>query len=92
MEIDLPFFQAALDLWVELESPVIKSLSLIEKFGFSVSCYTYHRQVQVPKPQWFEMIQNRFWSKFSHFDDTKLKKGIEELEAKYAVYPQQSPK
>lgn len=84
VQIDLPFFQAALELWVELESPVVNGISLIEEFGFSVSCYTYHRQVQVPKHQWFEMIQNRFWSTFSFFDDTELKKGIEELEAKYA--------
>jgi cyclopropane fatty-acyl-phospholipid synthase-like methyltransferase len=81
--VHYPFFQAALDIWSQFQPDSELYVQLQKEAGFSVNCQTYDYQIQIPKTQWFEMIKNRFWSTFSHFDDEELQAGLMELEDKY---------
>ncbi|NJO14919.1 MAG: hypothetical protein HC877_03990 [Thioploca sp.] len=44
---------------------------------------TYDYLVTISKQDWFEMIKNRFWSIFSHFNDEELQAGLMILEREY---------
>jgi ubiquinone/menaquinone biosynthesis C-methylase UbiE len=82
--VHYPFFQAALDIWDQFKPVPELYVQLQKEAGFSVHCQTDDYPIQIPKTQWFEMIKNRFWSTFSHFNDEELQAGLMELEKKYA--------
>ncbi len=82
--VHYPFFQAALDIWSQFQPDSEIYVQLQKEAGFSVNCQTYDYPIQIPKTQWLEMIKNRFWSTFSHFNDEELQAGLIELENKYA--------
>jgi SAM-dependent methyltransferase len=58
--VDYPFFQAALDIWPQLQPDSALYVQFQQEAGFSVHCQTYDYPIQIPKAQWFEMIKNRF--------------------------------
>ncbi|HIE02685.1 MAG TPA: class I SAM-dependent methyltransferase [Thiotrichaceae bacterium] len=82
--VHYPFFQAALDIWSQFQPDSELYVQFQKEVGFSVHCQTYDYPIQIPKTQWFEMIKNRFWSTFSHFNDEELQAGLMELENQYA--------
>jgi cyclopropane fatty-acyl-phospholipid synthase-like methyltransferase len=82
--VHYPFFQAALDIWPQFQPDSELYVQFQKDAGFSVNCQTYDYPIQISKMQWFEMIKNRFWSTFSHFNDEELQAGLMELENKYA--------
>ena len=83
--VQYPFFQAALDIWPKYQPDFNLYIQRQKEAGFSVYCQHYDYQVSISKKQWFKMIENRFWSTFSHFNDDELQVGLMELEKKYAM-------
>lgn len=83
--VQYPFFQAALKIWPKYQPDSELYIQQQKDAGFSVHCQYYDYQINIPKKQWFKMIENRFWSTFSHFNNEELQAGLMELEEKYAM-------
>ncbi len=81
--VHYPFFQAALDIWPQSQLDSKIYVKLQQNAGFRVNCQTYDYPVTISKKDWFEMIKNRFWSIFSHFNDEELQAGLMILEREY---------
>lgn len=81
--VHYPFFQAALDIWSQSQLDAEVYVRSQQQAGFLVNSQTHDYPVTISKKDWFEMIKNRFWSTFSHFNDEELQAGLMELEEKY---------
>ncbi|NES88692.1 MAG: SAM-dependent methyltransferase, partial [Okeania sp. SIO2B9] len=51
--------------------------------GFVVDMDMIEYPLEVPKNQYFEMVENRYMSMLSTFNDTELAAGLKEIEEKY---------
>jgi len=74
-----PLFSAAHKVWSEQQPSKDELLNYIEKATLNVVCKSVFIDISMPKERWFHMITSRFWSTFSHFNDSELEDGIDEL-------------
>ncbi|MDJ0736868.1 MAG: methyltransferase domain-containing protein [Nostocaceae cyanobacterium] len=82
--IDYPLFSQAIKRY-EISQPHYNNLAnLLEKVGFNVSINFVEYLHSIPKSQYFKMVENRYMSLLSFFDDKQLAEGLAEMEQKYA--------
>lgn len=81
--VQYPFFDAALEVWKRQQPPMEHYVSIMEEAGFEVSCEVCDYPATLGVEWWLEMVQNRFWSTFSHFSDEELAAGIAEIRERY---------
>ena len=82
--IEYPLFKKALELY-ESRQPNYKHLtSLLEKVGFNVSVDIVEYLQSIPKTKYLKMVENRYMSLLSFFDDQQLREGLAEISTKYA--------
>lgn len=82
--IDYPLFSQALERY-EKGQPHYNNLThLLENVGFNVSVNFVEYLHTIPKSQYFQMVENRYMSLLSFFDDQQLAEGLAEMSQKYA--------
>jgi ubiquinone/menaquinone biosynthesis C-methylase UbiE len=82
--IDYPLFSTALRKYEEFQPNYNNLASLLAKIGFHVAVNFVEYPLEIPKSKYFQMVQNRYMSLLSTFDDEQLALGLNEMEQKYA--------
>ncbi|WP_414581467.1 class I SAM-dependent methyltransferase [Scytonema sp. PCC 10023] len=82
--IDYPLFDEALHLYEKSQPHYSNLANLLEKVGFKVSVNLVEYLQAIPKSQYFHMVENRYMSLLSLFDDKQLAEGLAEMSQKYA--------
>ena len=78
--VEYPFFEAAHEVWKRNQPPKEHYVSLLEQSGYriiSVDVFPYPAKLNVS--WWIDMVQQRFWSTFSEFNDEDLALGVKEI-------------
>ena len=78
------FFSTALRKYEEFQPNYNNLASLLAKIGFHVAVDFIEYPLGIPKSKYFQMVQNRYMSLLSTFDDEQLALGLNEMEQKYA--------
>jgi 2-polyprenyl-3-methyl-5-hydroxy-6-metoxy-1,4-benzoquinol methylase len=81
---EYPFFNAAVAEWEkhQLESGIYEQA--VQRAGFTlVETKIKPYPCTISKAEWIRMVNQRFWSTFSHFTEDELAAGVAELEEKY---------
>ena len=78
-----PFFDAAFKVWRDNQPPAERFVKVMEGAGFAVTTETHEFAVVLPQAVWLQMLRGRFWSTFSHFTDSELSAGVEEVERNF---------
>jgi len=82
--IDYPLFNKALRKYEEAQPNYNNLASLLSKIGFHVAVNFVEYPLAIPKSKYLQMVQNRYMSLLSTFDDEELALGLAEMEQKYA--------
>ena len=84
--VEYPFFNAAMAVWSRQQPPMEHYVEIMRSAGFKqVSCEVAEYPATLDRDWWLEMVGNRFWSTFSHFNDAELEEGIAEIRAKHVA-------
>lgn len=81
--IEYPLFTEALRTYEAVQPNYNDLVKLFQKIGFKTTVDWVEYPVSLPKETYFEMVENRYMSLLSRFDDTQLQKGLAEMEQKY---------
>ncbi|HAC65095.1 MAG TPA: SAM-dependent methyltransferase [Cyanothece sp. UBA12306] len=81
--IEYPLFVDALRTYEAVQPNYNNLVDLFTKIGFQTIVNFVDYPVSIPKGKYFEMVQNRYMSLLSRFDDEQLKKGLIEMQEKY---------
>ncbi|MGB3512643.1 MAG: methyltransferase [Microcoleaceae cyanobacterium] len=81
--IDYPLFEKALQLYEKTQPHYQEMVNLLQKVGFVVDVNIVEYPLELPKNQYFQMVENRYMSLLSRFDDIELAAGLKEMEVKY---------
>ncbi|MDJ0678020.1 MAG: methyltransferase [Calothrix sp. MO_167.B42] len=82
--IDYPLFTQALQRYEKTQPHYDNLAKLLEKVGFHVSVNFVEYLQVIPKLKYFHMVENRYMSLLSFFDDQQLAAGLAEMAQKYA--------
>jgi ubiquinone/menaquinone biosynthesis C-methylase UbiE len=82
--IDYPLFSEALRKYEELQPNYNNIANLLAKIGFHVTVDFVEYPLAIPKTKYLQMVQNRYMSLLSTFDDEQLALGLASIEQKYA--------
>lgn len=82
--IDYPLFRSALQRYEKGQPHYNNLTKLLEKVGFNISVNFVENLQKIPKYKYFQMVENRYMSLLSFFDDKQLAEGLKEMEQKYA--------
>lgn len=82
--IEYPLFNKALERYERGQPNYNNLASLLEKVGFNVSVDIVEYIQSIPKTKYLKMVENRYMSLLSFFDDQQLQEGLAEISAKYA--------
>lgn len=82
--IDYPLFDKALRRYEKIQPHYSNLAHLLEKVGFKVSVNFGEYLLAIPKSKYFHMVENRYMSLLSFFDDKQLAEGLAEMSQKYA--------
>jgi trans-aconitate methyltransferase len=82
--IDYPLFSEALERYKKGQPHYNNLSNLLEKVGFNVSVNFVEYLHAIPKDKYFKMVENRYMSLLSFFDDQQLAEGLAEMSEKYA--------
>ncbi|NEN92551.1 MAG: methyltransferase domain-containing protein [Okeania sp. SIO3H1] len=81
--IEYPLFAKALELYEKKQPHYQELIDLLQKVGFVVDSDIIEYPLELPKSQYFEMVENRYMFLLSEFNDTELAAGLKEMEEKY---------
>ncbi|NEQ41475.1 MAG: methyltransferase domain-containing protein [Okeania sp. SIO3I5] len=81
--IEYPLFAKALELYEKKQPHYQELINLLQKVGFIVDFDMREYPLELPKNQYFEMVENRYMFLLSEFNDTELAAGLKEMEEKY---------
>ena len=82
--IDYPLFSEALQRYEKGQPHYNNLTKLLEKVGFNISVNFVESLQKIPKYKYLKMVENRYMSLLSSFDDKQLAEGLKEMEQKYA--------
>ena len=82
--IDYPLFSKALRKYEDVQPNYNNLASVLSKIGFNVAVDFVEYPLAIPKSKYLQMVQNRYMSLLSTFDDEQLAIGLAEMEQKYA--------
>jgi trans-aconitate methyltransferase len=82
--IDYPLFDEALRRYEKSQPHYSNLANMLEKVGFNVSVNFVEFLLTIPKSKYFQMVENRYMSLLSFFDDKQLAEGLVEMSQKYA--------
>ena len=81
--IDYPLFEKALQLYEKTQPHYQDMTKLLQQVGFLVDVDLVEYPLELPKQKYFQLVENRYMSLLSRFDDAELSAGLKEMEAKY---------
>ncbi len=81
--IDYPLFEKALQLYEETQPNYQEMTNLLQQVGFVVEINIVEYPLELPKSRYFQMVESRYMSLLSRFNDTELAVGLKEMEKKY---------
>ena len=81
--IEYPLFAKALELYEKRQPHYQELINLLQQVGFFVDVDIIEYPLELPKIQYFEMVENRYMFLLSEFNDTELAAGLKEMEEKY---------
>ncbi len=81
--INYPLFTKALQLYQTTQPHYQEMANLLQQVGFMVDVDIIEYPLELPKSQYFEMVENRYMFLLSRFDDAELRAGLTEMEDKY---------
>ena len=82
--IEYPLFETALRRYEDLQPDYKYLIKLFQKVGFKTSVDFIEYPLSIPKSKYIKMVNNRYMSLLSSFDDKEIQKGIFEIEQKYS--------
>ncbi len=82
--IEYPLFQQALSVYESVQPHYNNLVNLCENIGFKTTVNFIEYTVSIPKEKYFNMVQNRYMSLLSRFNDEELEQGLIEMREKYA--------
>ena len=82
--IEYPLFQQALSVYESVQPHYNDLVNLFEKIGLKTKVNFVEYAVSIPKEKYFNMVENRYMSLLSRFNDQELKQGLIEMTEKYA--------
>ncbi|MGK7884097.1 MAG: class I SAM-dependent methyltransferase [Crocosphaera sp.] len=82
--IEYPLFQQALSVYESVQPNYNDLVVLFEKIGFKTKVNFVEYAVSIPKEKYFKMVENRYMSLLSRFNDQEIKQGLTEMTEKYA--------
>ncbi|MEL4896133.1 class I SAM-dependent methyltransferase [Crocosphaera sp. Alani8] len=86
--IEYPLFTKALRTYEALQPHYDDLVTLLQKIGFETTVNFVDYPVSIAKETYFKMVENRYMSLLSQFDDEELQEGLREMEGKYHQYSQ----
>ncbi|MGK7921930.1 MAG: class I SAM-dependent methyltransferase [Trichodesmium sp.] len=81
--IDYPLFDRALKLYEKTQPHYQEMTTLLKQAGFVIDVNIVEYPLEIPKINYFQMVENRYMSLLSRFDDAELATGLKEMEQKY---------
>jgi SAM-dependent methyltransferase len=81
-----PLFKEALRRWETWHQGPSELSALLENVGFHVRRDSLEYRHRIPKTVYCEMIENRYLSILSTFDDDEIRDGVSEIRERYAVW------
>lgn len=81
--IEYPLFKEALRIYEAVQPHYNDLVNLFQKVGFETTVNFVEYPVSIPKENYFEMVENRYMSLLSRFDDQQLEQGLTEMKQKY---------
>lgn len=79
-QIEYPMFGAAKDYFRRHQCHYLDIARQLENVGFHVAICREHFRVQIGKPDFLNLIKNKFISELHHFSEQELLTGIEEID------------
>lgn len=83
-DIDYPLFDAALERARTWHADPDELVASLRQAGFRVERDVFEYRHSIPKAQYFAMVENRYMSVISTFDDAGLAAGLAEMRDRYA--------
>ncbi|MDJ0509364.1 MAG: class I SAM-dependent methyltransferase [Crocosphaera sp.] len=81
--IEYPLFTEALKTYEAVQPNYNDLVAIFEKIGFKTTVNFVDYPVSIAKEKYFEMVENRYMSLLSRFDDQQLQQGLMEMREKY---------
>ncbi|MCH2047023.1 MAG: methyltransferase domain-containing protein [Trichodesmium sp. ALOHA_ZT_67] len=81
--IEHPLFTEALESYEKKQPHYQEMINLLQQVGFVVDMDIIEYPLELPKSQYFEMVENCYMSLLSEFNDAELAEGLKEIEEKY---------
>ena len=81
--IEYPLFREALRIYEAVQPHYNNLVNLLQKIGFQTTVNFVDYPVSIPKEKYFEMVENRYMSLLSRFDEQQLQQGLAEMKQKY---------
>jgi 2-polyprenyl-3-methyl-5-hydroxy-6-metoxy-1,4-benzoquinol methylase len=82
-KIEYPLFTFALELFQRLQPDPLDIAADMRASGLRVQVQRESYELSFPKARYINMVRSRYMSLLSHFDDTELAQGIEEIDGRY---------
>ncbi len=82
--IDYPLFTKALERSLSWHADPDELVRLLAQAGFDVEREGFDYRHRLPKETYFQMVEGRYMSLLSSFEDDELKAGLAEMAATYA--------
>lgn len=83
-KIEYPLFKAALEKYEKLQPHYNYLVELYKKAGFQTQIDFIRYPLSIPKTKYIKMVENRYMSLLSSFDDREIVEGINEIKLKYS--------
>jgi hypothetical protein len=82
-QIEYPLFSKALTLYEQTQPHYEKMAQLLQEAGFKVKTDFVEYPLTFSKPDYFKMVENRYISLLSRFNDEELAAGLAEMANNY---------
>lgn len=82
--LEYPLFADALRIYESVQPNYNDLINILLKIGFQITVKFVNYPVSIPKERYLKMVQNRYMSLLSRFDDEQLSQGLREIQQKYA--------
>ena len=86
-DIEHPLFVKALELFKKSQPHYQELINLLQQVGFVTDMDMVEYSLELPRNKYFEMVENRYVSTLSEFNDAELALGLKEIEEKYQDKP-----
>lgn len=81
--IEYPLFEDALSVYESVQPHYNYLVNICQEIGFQTTVNFVEYSVSISKEKYFNMVQNRYMSLLSRFDDDQIKQGLIEMSKKY---------